>query len=317
MNNSILRQIPSEAKIKKELRKNLFGKHVFCPRCGSGQIKKYGKRLHCKSCRKHFSLTSVSWLKSAKLPLTTIWLLMWCWTNKAPVDQAGKLSGVSEVTTRRWYEKFRNHLPKDKLEDVRLEGVVMMDEAYRGSKNSKYSFVGAKQKAENGKRKKMSIRVLHKGSVDKHDAVKFISQYIIPKSQFNTDGSAIYRNIENYWPLNHQSEIHKKWEFELTSEIEGLWGNLTTFIRRMYHHVTQDKVESLVQEFVARTMYPEWFYTPSSFLKVSLGRVRKPKRPEWRGQYQRTKKWINSIHPQKTKIEFILPQKSLDFVPSC
>ena len=317
MNNSILHQIPSEAKIRKELKKNLFGEYIICPRCGSGQIKKYGKRFHCKSCRKHFSITSVSWLKSAKLPLTIIWLLVWCWTNKTPVDQAGKLAGVSEVTTRRWYEKFRDHLPKNKLENIRLEGTVMMDEAYRGSKNSKYSLIGAKQKAEKGKKKKLVIRVLHKGSVDKCDAVHFISEYVLPQSKLNTDGSSIYRKIENYWPLTHQSEIHRKWEFELTSEIEGIWGVMTTFIRRMYHHVTEDKVESVIQEFVARTAFPEWFYTPESFLKVSLGRVRKPKRPEWRGQYQKTKKWIKFIHSLKTKNEFKIKQKSITFVPSC
>ena len=117
MYNSILHQIPSEAQIKKELRKNLFGKRIFCPHCGSGQIKKYEKRFHCKTCRKHFSLTSVSWLKSAKLPLRIIWLLLWAWTTKVPLDQAAKLSGVSEVTCRRWYDKFRDHLPKEKLEN--------------------------------------------------------------------------------------------------------------------------------------------------------------------------------------------------------
>jgi len=37
----ILHQIPSEKKIERKLRKVLFGKKVFCPRCGSFQIKKY------------------------------------------------------------------------------------------------------------------------------------------------------------------------------------------------------------------------------------------------------------------------------------
>lgn len=306
MDNSILKQVPSEAKIKKELRKNLFGKKIFCPRCNSLQVKKYERRFHCKLCRKHFSLTSVSWLRSAKLPLTTIWLLMWCWTNKVPIDQSGKLCGVSEVTTRKWYEKFRNHLPKNKIENIRLGEVVAMDEAYRRG----YSLVGAKQKAEKGKRKKVAIRVLHKGSVDKSDAIKFISQHVIPHSQFNTDGSAIYKKIEQYWPVEHQSEIHKKWEFELTSEIEGLWGNLFTFIRRMYHHVTPNKIEGIVTEFVARMTNPEWFYTPSAFLKASLTKV-----PRIRN--------ISRKKPEKIflapelKVPFKMKQKSITFVPSC
>ncbi|NMB56923.1 hypothetical protein GYA19_03235, partial [Candidatus Beckwithbacteria bacterium] len=33
-----LNQIPSEAKIRKFLRKTIFGRHVYCPRCKSQRI---------------------------------------------------------------------------------------------------------------------------------------------------------------------------------------------------------------------------------------------------------------------------------------
>jgi len=314
-NNNILHQIPSEARIKKELKRNLFGKRLFCPHCGSGQIKKYEKRYHCKTCRKHFSLTSASWLKGAKLPLQTIWLLLWAWITKVPVDQASKLAGVSEVTSRRWYDKFRNNLPKDKLDNIRLEGVVQMDEAYRGSKNSKYSLVGAKQKAQKGEKRRIAIKVLHKSSVDRRDAIEFISQYVVPNSIFNTDGAGIYKGIENWWKLDHHCEYHNRWEFTLTSEIEGLWGNLTTFIRRMYHHVTESTIESIVEEFLSRSMYPEWFYTPSTFLEISLIKVKKLKRPEWRGQYQAKKKRKKNFFLSIPDFQFKIPEESLTFVP--
>lgn len=315
-NNSILKQIPSEAQIKKELKRRLFGKKVYCPHCGSGQIKKYEKRYHCRTCRKHFSLTSVSWLKSAKLPLQTIWLLLWSWTNKVPVDQAAKLAGVSEVTSRRWYDKFRDNLPKDKLDDMRLEGVVQMDEAYRGSKNSKYSLLGAKQEAKQGKRR-IAIKVLHKSSIDRKDAVEFISQYIVPESTFQTDGASIYRGINNWWKLDHHYERHNRWEFTLTSEIEGLWGNLTTFIRRMYHHATAHTIERIVEEFLARSTHPEWFYTPNHFLNISLKRVKKLKRPEWRGQYQTKKKRKKNLPLIIPDFQFKTIEELLTFVPAC
>ena len=51
-----------------------------------------------------------------------------------------------------------------------------------------------------------------------------------------TDGSPIYQNIGRYHPVVHRVDIHKAWEYSLTSEIEGVFGNLRTFIRRMYHH---------------------------------------------------------------------------------
>lgn len=309
---SILHQIPSETKIRSELRRIIFGKRVFCPRCGSTSVKSYEKRYRCRVCRKPFSFTSVTWLKGMKLSLRIFWLILWCWTNKVPVDQAMKLCGVSKPTIRRWYDKFRIHLPSDKLSDVRLSGIIQMDEAYRGKKDKKYSIVGAKQKSEKNKRRKIVLKVIPKSSVDRKDAIEFLSQCVIPGSNLQTDGAAIYKGISNWWKVNHSYERHNRWEFTLTSEIEGLWANLITFIRRMYHHVTIDKVPHLVQEFTARTVYPEWFDNPQSFLEASIKPltrlVRKPGRPKIK---------ISQIYQEKTILfPFRLLENELIHVPS-
>lgn len=321
MNNStILSQVPREHKIKRELKKVLFGKTMFCPRCGSPQIKKYEKRYRCKVCRKPFSITSISWLKGMKIPLTTFWLMLWAWTNKTPVDQAMKLCGVSEPTARRWYEKFREHLPQDKLDNIRLSGIVQMDEAYRGKKDKKYSIIGAKQKARKGEKRKISLQIIPKSSVDRSDAVDFLVQRVVPESKLRTDGASIYKNIGNWWPLHHQYEIHKKFEFALTSEIEGLWGNLFTFIRRMYHHATKEKIESIVKEFTARSIFPEWFNSPNSFLGVAFQRITRPTREEWRGRYQTKKKERTIFQQESTRkladFPLIYLPNDLSVVPS-
>ena len=261
---SILHQVPSEAKIRRELKRITFGKVLKCPRCGSSKLKKYEKRYYCKRCRKPFSLISNTWLKGMKLPLQTFWLVLWCWVNKIPIDQARKTCGVSEPTIRDWYEKFRNHLPKEKLDSIRLKGIVQIDEAYR----CKYSIIGAKQ-AKSSKRK-VVLQVLPKSSVDRKDTVDFLSQNVVPNSDLWSDGASIYKNIANWWLVNHRYELHKKFEFTLTSEIEGMWGNLFTFVRRMYHHVTRDKLDSIVKEFNFRFCFPEYFRDPNSYLKIAL-----------------------------------------------
>jgi len=71
-------------------------------------------------------------------------------------------------------------------------------------------------------------------SVQKHHAHTFLQQFVKPRSRLATDGSSLYRNIEQWWPIKHTKDIHAKWEFSKTSEIEGLFGNPRTFIRRMY-----------------------------------------------------------------------------------
>jgi len=303
---SILHQVPSETKIKRELKKIIFGKILFCPHCGSRAVKKYEKRYRCRVCRKPFSFTSVTWLKGMKLSLQTFWLLLWSWINKVPVDQTAKLCGVSRPTVRRWYEKFRSHLPTDKLFEIRLSGIVQMDEAYRGGKKKGYSIIGAKEKVKKDKRRKMVLEVIDKPSVDRRDTISFLSQSVVPGSNLQTDGAAIYRGIDKWWIVNHTYERHNRWEFSLTSEIEGLWGNLTTFIRRMYHHVTRDKVQGLVQEFTARSVYPKWFQSPVSFLEVAIKPLvrltRKPGRPK------------TKIFPEKTAV---FPMYSLENQLTC
>lgn len=303
---SILRQVSSKTKIQRELKKVLFGDHLFCPRCQDRRIKKYENRYRCKTCRKPFSLTSITWLRGMKISLDTFWILLWCWTRKYSLDQATDLAEVSKPTARRWYEKFREHIPSQQLEEVRLSGIVQMDEAYRGGKHKGFAIVGAKEKqGKSAKRRKMVFRVLPRPSVNRGDAVDFLAHHVKPDSDLHTDGAAIYKTIEKWWRVNHRSELHKKWEFELTSEIEGLWGTLTVFVRRMYHHVTREKIREVLYEFQARQMYPEWFDSPVAYLKIALQPLSKPM----------MKIPMNFPQQQNVEIPIKIYQNSLTFVP--
>ena len=265
-NNNIFNQIPEENKIKRILKENLFGKFIYCPTCGSRSIKKYENRYFCKHCRRKFTLTSVCWLKNSKLKLQDIWLLLICYCNKTPIDQTTKFCDCSKPTVRNWFTKFRNNIPKEITEDVRLSNTVVMDECYRGGKKHGYSILGAKEKGT----KKAAIKLLKKNSVNRMDAIIFLSNYVTPNSTLNTDGSKIYKTIENYYPVIHKSEVHSKFEFTLTSEIEGLWGNITNYIRRMYHHVTKEKIEDVLLEYVSRQNNPKMFENPTNFLENTL-----------------------------------------------
>lgn len=302
---SILHQIPSEVKIRRELKRIIFGKTLFCPHCGSKGISKYGNRYRCraKHCRKWFSLTSVSWLKNAKLSLQTIWLILWAWQKKISIDQTSKLSGVSRPTISRWYKRFRDNLPKDKLLDIRLNNDIQIDEAYRGRKDKAYSIIGAKQIGT----RKIALECLAKNSVDRHEAVDFLTKYVVPGSNLFSDGAAIYQKINNWWPVNHQFEHHNRFEFKLTSEIEGLWGTLVTFIRRMYHHINQDQVPSILSEFSLRFSSPEYFSSPSSYLEISLPKLKTPQTKLWI-------KFLNKFTPNQiadssliSKLKLVMP----------
>jgi len=254
-----LNQIPSEVQIRKYLRRILFGKNVFCPKCRSRNIFRSENRYFCPRCRTHFSLLSQTWLSGMKISLEKFWLILWCWTTQIPVRQAGTLTKLSEEAVRHWYDLFRSHLP---LNTAILERIVQLDEAYgRG-----WSLIMAKQQGT----RKLAHQVIKSSSVQRQHAAYFLQSFVKPRSKLHTDGSSIYRGINKWWPVKHKRDIHRKWEFELTSEIEGTFGNLRTFIRRMYHHVTADKMPEIVGEFCFRFSSPEMFNNPLFYLEKSL-----------------------------------------------
>jgi len=258
----LLNQIPSEASIKKQLRKIIYGSHLFCPRCHKRDIQVSESRYRCRRCRKPFTLLSGTWLKSMRINLKTLYALLWCWTQKIPVLQSQKLCGLSEKCIRHYFQEFRLHLPD--LQAI-LHGRVQMDEAYFKS----LSLLMAKQKGT----RNLVYQIIYNNSINQTEALRFLFQNFQPKSTLQTDGSKLYRTANQWWPMTHKVDIHKRFEFGLTSEIEGAFGNLRTFIRRMYHHVTPEHLPELVAEFTARFSHPEMFDSPYDYLSKSISSV--------------------------------------------
>lgn len=255
-------QIPSETQVRKYLRHIVFGKNIYCPMCKTDNVYSTGERYRCRKCRKRFSLLSHTWLSNLKLPLQEFWMVLWSWTTQIPVKQATKLTKLSELTIRHWYDEFRHHLPKD--EEV-LEHLVQLDEAYFGGKMGRALFLG-KQVGS----RKLAWKLLPHTNPCREHAWYFLQECVAPQSTLNTDGAAIYKEIDQWWPVSHEREIHKKFEFAKTSEIEGMFGNLRTFIRRMYHHVTVAKLDEFIGEFCYRFSHPEIFENPRYYLEKSL-----------------------------------------------
>lgn len=261
-----LKQVPSEAQIRKFLRRTIFGPHLYCPECKSRNVIAYQTRYRCRKCLSRFSLTSHTWLNNCKLPLEQLWLVLWCWTTQVPVRQTVALTELSEVTIRHWFETFRVNLPE---EETLLDHLVQLDEAYFGGKKKPTTLFMAKQVSNLGERK-LAYQLIQGDYPKREHAWWFVQTYLKPNSALFTDDSSIYKKIDHWWPLYHSRDIHKQFEFAQTSEIEGMFGVLRTFIRRMYHHVTMDKLPSVVGEFCYRFSHPEMFENPRYYAQISL-----------------------------------------------
>lgn len=256
-----LRQIPSDCQIKKLVKRILFGTHLHCPNCKSRKVSKLEDRYRCRKCRKPFSLTSNTWLNNMKSSWQLFYLLLWCWLNHIPIIQTMKITELSEPTIRVWFSKFRHNLAQENWLTP-LKEVIQMDEAY-----FKNACVIA---GKDVKRKRVVLKVLPKTSVQKQNIAQFVVRHIEPGSKLFSDGAGVYKGIGKVWPVEHEYDIHSKWEFSKTSEIEGLFGNLKTYIRRKYHHVTCSKLPEVVAEFEANFNHPEIFESPTKYLEKSL-----------------------------------------------
>ncbi len=265
----ILLAVQPERTIKSQVCRILFGRSnlVQCPYCTRTGCIRRDEKFQCRRCGRAWSLTSLTWLKGMKLNWQQLWGLVWCFINKVPIDQTQKLLSLSKPTVYLWYGKFRLHLPAQ--EAVRLEAIVQVDEAYFGCRKKGVALLAAKQKHTS----RVACRVLSHNNVDKQDMLPFIRQHIVPTSHVCTDGAGIYRGMGKHWPITHQYDIHKKGQFEHTSEIEGFFGSLRTFIRRMYHHVTIQKLPEVIQEYQCRLMLPDIFSSPFTFLQNTLPHV--------------------------------------------
>lgn len=259
-----LNQIPSEAQIKKLLRRIVFGSTIHCPLCNSRKTTTFETRFRCRTCRYKFSLLSHTWLAHLRLPLPQFWLVLWCWTSQVPVKQTALLTRLSIPTIYHWFEAFRSHLPEDQN---LLEHLVQLDEAYFGSRSKKTLralFLGKQVDS-----RRLAFKLISSDPV-RENAWDFLRQNIAPETKVATDGAKIYRGMNKWWPVEHSYDLHRKFEFEQTSEIEGLFGCLRTFIRRMYHHVSCDKLPGLVLEFCVRFSHPEMFESPYQYLLITL-----------------------------------------------
>ena len=197
-----------------------------------------------------------------KLPLQQFWMIVWCWTIQIPVKQAMSMTKLSELTIRHWYEELRSRLPQD---EAVLEHLVQLDEAYFGGRNGRTLFLG-KQVGS----RKLAYQILSHTHPNREHAWKFLQTYVQAETVLNTDGAAIYREINTWWPVYHNRDIHKRFEFAHTSEVEGMFGVLRTFMRRMYHHVTVAKLPSVIGEFCYRFSHPEMFNSPYEYLLIAL-----------------------------------------------
>jgi transposase-like protein len=246
-----------------------------------GKTNKPCRLFECAECKLHFSATTGTLFHDSHLPLTKWFMAMALMVEAKKGVSALQVSrhiGVAYKTA--WHLCHRIRKAMQEFETTPLGGagkIVEVDESWLGGKNhSKHKTLKEKKDAklkilgiaERGGR----VHLQRIGNAKAETLKPILKERISPETeQIVTDGSPTYWNvIPAIVPVSqHKIADHKKEleEFgELSAKtIEGAFSLFKRGVVGSYHHLSEDHLDSYLQEFCwrynRRGMQPFMFNT--------------------------------------------------------
>lgn len=204
---------PDEAACRKLLIELRWGGQPACVRCGSERTWELANgRFECRSCGHQISVTAGTPLQGTRKPLKLWFRALW--------EMAARKNGISAKDLQRilgfgsyetawvWMQKLRRCMVRH--DRSRLEGHVVVDDAYFGAKSGRPGRP-AEQKAaifvaaeEDGR-----IRLEHAPDLSTSSVRSFVERNITEGSQVTTDGYGTY-NRSTIRGRGHQQIIVKR-----------------------------------------------------------------------------------------------------------
>ena len=200
-----LANLPTERQCHKQIFKAIYGVSG-CPACAHRLLYR-SNYAWCRVCRKKWSVKAACWLKQSNLSFRSIWLLIWCWQQQKSVGTTVDITGRSYPTVRRWFRRFREHMPSSSL---KLSGIVEVDESFFGKQRfgSQAIVVGAIERDT----RRVRLQVIPDRAQDTLEL--FLSNTVRRGSHITTDAHAGYslRRLYGRLTLADLPDILKEWE---------------------------------------------------------------------------------------------------------
>lgn len=256
-----LANLPTERQCHKQIFKAIYGVSG-CPACAHRLLYR-SNYAWCRVCRKKWSVKAACWLKQSNLSFRSIWLLIWCWQQQKSVGTTVDITGRSYPTVRRWFRRFREHMPSSSL---KLSGIVEVDESFFGKQRfgSQAIVVGAIERDT----RRVRLQVIPdraQGTLE-----LFLSNTVRRGSHITTDAHAGYSDLE-FYGYTHERCNHSFGHFGPANMIENFWGVLKRSLRRLYGRLTLADLPDILKEWEQRQNNPEMFYTVDSYLRATAG----------------------------------------------
>jgi transposase-like protein len=257
---SSLAEVPGEARCKQVVYQ-LLTKRACCVTCSEALSwkREYG---WCRSCRTKVRPKAATWFRGSNLRYRQIFLLLWCFQHRQSPNTARLAVGVSYMTVRRWYWRFRAQLPVVWPE---LSGVVEVDESFFGKQ--KYGrqtmVVGAIERDT----RRVRLQVVADRAQDTLEL--FLTQTVARSSLLLTDAHAGYHDLE-FYGYSHERCNHSNGHFGPTNQIENFWGVMKRYLKKLYGCIPTRQLPLVLNEWMARQNQPSWFASPINYLQATI-----------------------------------------------
>jgi transposase-like protein len=244
-----------------------------------GKTNKPCRLFECAECKLHFSATTGTLFHDSHLPLTKWFMAMALMAEAKKGISALQVSrhiGVAYKTA--WHLCHRIRKAMQELETAPLGGqgqVLEIDEAYLGGKKHRKGVKAGKDAkiailaiAERGGRVHMQRISNAKAATLK----PILKEKVSPNAkQIVTDGAPVYVNIipsivpvSQHKVADHKAELEEFGELSAKT-VEGAFSLFKRGVIGSYHHLSEDHLDSYLQEFCwrynRRGMQPFMFQT--------------------------------------------------------
>ena len=250
--------------------------HVHCPKCGSLNVGKQGKRKgrtltewRCREheCRKYFTVKTDTILHDSKLGLQKWLIALYLFATNLKGVSSMKLYRDLGITQKHaWHLGHRIRKAMARKTDP-FVGTNEADEAFIGGKE-RNKHKNKKTNPGGGSKGKTAIIAAKNRETNKINATvipntkkptihKFIEDTVADGSSVYTDELKSYLNMKN---INHERVRHKAGEYvrykdleEIhTNGVESFWAMFKRGFYGTYHLMTTKHLDRYVKEFVGR-----------------------------------------------------------------
>lgn len=254
--------IPSERRSRELIDKLILG-GLHCRKC-STMLKRGSNYYWCRVCRQKIRPRASTWMARSKLSSRQILIILWCWQQRQAPRTACLAADSSYPTVRRWYERFRAHLPTEQVDNL-LRGIVEIDESFFGKQKygGQTMVVGAIERTS----RRIRLQIIPDREQDTLEL--FITKHVAKDSLLLTDCHLGYNDLQ-FYGYSHERYNHSKGHFAETNQIENLWGVMKRHLRKLYGCIPTKHLQSFLDEWTARHNQPHLFISPFRYLESTL-----------------------------------------------